>query len=287
MIRIKLLVLVSLAAAGLVLPGCRPRARFVAAGRNQDGCDEVLWLADSAVMVRVPAGAFLQGSDSDSADARPAHEVTLGEYYIDKHEVTNRQYRRFCDATRHPYPNIEELGALENYTADYPDYPVVAVSSDDARAYCRWVGKRLPTEAEWKRAARGTDGRRYPWGNAEPDSGGIYRANWGEGRDRTAWELDGFQYASPVGSFPAGASATGCLDMAGNVWEWCDDWYEPGYRTGAADSDTGWTRVIRGGSWSSGRWWLRCASRSSSMPARRDHHRLGFRCAWSARPPDR
>ena len=259
--------------------------RFKPLGRNGQGCDEVLWLMDSSVMVRVPAGEFTMGSGDDSSDARPVHEVFLGEFYIDKYEVTNRQYKRFCDATGRSYPPVKELGSLQDYFTRYPEHPVVAVSWDDAAAYCNWVGKRLPSEAEWERAARGTDARKYPWGNEEPDADDVFRANCGEGQDRSLWERDGYQFTSPVGSFAQGASACGCLDVAGNVREWCNDRYESGYSGSAAGRNpagpnSGMYRVVRGGSWTSGNRTLRCASRFYLTPANRNIHSLGFRCAW-------
>jgi formylglycine-generating enzyme required for sulfatase activity len=262
----------------------RPAARFKPLGRNGQGSEEILWLKDSSVMVRIPAGTFTMGSEEDSGVSSPVHEVYLVEFYIDKHEVTNRQYKRFCDATGRAYPPIKELGSLEDYFIGYPENPVVSVSWDDAAAYCAWAGKRLPTEAEWERAARGADARRYPWGDEEPDAGGVIRANWGGGMDRSAWARDGYDFTSPVGTFPLGASACGCLDMAGNVWEWCRDWFERGYpaQEGSRNPtgpDSNSERVIRGGSWSGPAWLLRCTRRGSLSPWNRNVHRVGFRCA--------
>ncbi len=163
---------------------------------------------DNAPMVRVPAGPFVMGADQGGdPDERPQHALTLPAYWIDEHEVTNEQYKRFCDATKHKPPVQWRNGS---YARGQELWPVANVTWEDAAAYAQWAGKRLPTEAEWEKAARGGDGRIFPWGN-EADA------------NRAA--LDDEANLGPVGRYPTGASPCGCLDMAGNVWEWTADWY--------------------------------------------------------------
>jgi formylglycine-generating enzyme required for sulfatase activity len=251
---------------------------------NSQGYEEYRWEKDGSTVIKIPAGTFTMGSSDGDADEKPVHQVELGEYYIDKYEVTNRQYKQFCDATGRSYPEDPSyFTSMSGYFRNYPDYPVVNVSWNDAAAYCTWAGKRLPTEAEWEKAARGTDSRKYPWGNGEPDAGGFYRANWGEGSDRSVWKRDGYEYSSPVGSYERGASPCGCLDMAGNVWEWCSDWYDGSYygrspRSNPNGPSSGSYRVSRGGSWDNGAWYLRCSDRVGDEPSYRGVV-LGFRCA--------
>ncbi|HEV2992583.1 MAG TPA: bifunctional serine/threonine-protein kinase/formylglycine-generating enzyme family protein [Candidatus Angelobacter sp.] len=173
-------------------------------------------------MVLVPGGEFIYGSQG--------RKTTLPAFYIDETEVTNSAYRKFCDQAGHPYP---EKPPWDAQYFDKPQYPVVNVSWDDAVAYAQWAGKRLPTELEWEKAARGTDGRLWPWGNSFDSA----RANL-EG------EQDGYLYAAPVGSFPSGKSPYGALDMAGNVWEWVADGYDPA--TGSA-VNLGKNKRMKGG----------------------------------------
>jgi formylglycine-generating enzyme required for sulfatase activity len=250
-----------------------PDTDFVYLGTNAQGFEEYLFRKDSAVMIRVPAGTFTMGSDSGYSDEQPVHPVYLDEYYVDKYEVTNRQYKRFCGATGRGYPPDPGFPGMSDYFTAYPSYPVVDVSWNDAQAYCTWAGKALPTEAEWEKAARGTDARKYPWGNAEPNGTrcNIHANN------------DGYDYTSPVGNYPDGVSPYGCMDMAGNVWEWCNDWYASDYYGGSPGSNpqgpsSGSYRVFRGGSWYYGAWYLRCSNRLRVVPSYRNDY-LGFRCA--------
>jgi formylglycine-generating enzyme required for sulfatase activity len=219
---------------------------------------------DRAEMIPVPAGEFWMGGDAYRWEA-PRHRVYLDAFSIDKHEVTNVSYRQFMKATGHAAPSYwsdaKWNGALQ---------PVVGVSWLDADAYCQWAGRRLPTEAEWEKAARGTDAREYPWGN-QWDSG---RANSLESRvDRTV----------AVGSYPSGVSPYGVHDMAGNVWEWVADWFDSDYYSRSPDRDpqgpsSGSLKVLRGGSWLNGPTSLRAANRSSRTPVDPSRY-IGFRCA--------
>jgi iron(II)-dependent oxidoreductase len=191
--------------------------------------------------------------------------VYLDAYHIDKYEVTNAEYRRFVDATGRAAPTFWNDARFNG-----PTQPVIGVTWHDADAYCRWAGKRLPTEAEWEKAARGTDGRKYSWGEQWDPS----RANSTESRlGRTA----------PLGTYPTGVSSYGAHDMAGNVWEWVADWYNKDYYQSSPQRNpkgpnSGTTRVLRGGSWYSDPFALRAAERNDE-PADRRLDRVGVRCA--------
>jgi formylglycine-generating enzyme required for sulfatase activity len=219
----------------------------------------------SGDMVRIPAGTFLMGINRNQPDDEgPQHQVHLQAYWIDRYEVTNAGYRRCVDAGACPEP-----ADLRYYKdARYADHPVVFVTWYNACAYCRWRGRRLPTEAEWEKAARGDDGRSYPWGN-EPIQD---RLNADNRRGGTA----------PVGSYPSGASPYGVLDMAGNVWEWIEDWYEA-YPGSPFRSDLFGHKykVVRGGSWNHPMGDARTFHRDIAHPARAIGV-VGFRCAASA-----
>jgi iron(II)-dependent oxidoreductase len=219
---------------------------------------------DRAEMVLVPAGEFWMGSD-EYPDEKPRHRVYLDAYHIDKYEVTNALYKRFMDPTGRSAPAL-----WTNSNFNGPTQPVVGVDWYDAEAYCRWAGKRLPTEAEWEKAARGTDGRKYPWGHDWDSS----KANSREIKiDKTV----------AVGSYPAGVSPYGAHDMAGNVWEWVADWYDKDYYKRSPDRNptgpsTGQYKVLRGGAWVNNPINLRTADRSSNTPDGRNND-VGFRCA--------
>jgi formylglycine-generating enzyme required for sulfatase activity len=230
--------------------------------------------ADGMVMVYVPAGEFLMGSSEADAlaedDEKPQHTVYLDAFWIDRTEVTNAQYRKCVEAGACLQPGCWDN---ENYNA--PDQPVVCVTWDDARAYAAWAGGRLPTEAEWEKAARGTDGRIYPWGNSAP---GCDKANYEGCVGRSA----------TVGSYLTGASPYGVLDMAGNVQEWVADWYDGRYygRSAARNPegpDSGEYRVLRGGSWYRDPGLARCASRSGYIPDN-FYSRVGLRVVVSRAP---
>jgi formylglycine-generating enzyme required for sulfatase activity len=221
---------------------------------------------DGAEMVWVSAGEFLMGSD-DYPKEMPLHRVHLDGFWMYKTPVTVAQYRSFCDETRRTMPS--EAGWRWR-----DDHPMVRVSWHDAQAYAHWAGVRLPTEAEWEKAARGTDGRKYPWGNRW-DASRLQCSmdDWGDARG-----------TAPAGAYPKGASPCGALDMAGNVWEWTADWYELGYYAHAPKRDpkgplTGTRRVLRGGCWYlRGSDVFRAAYRSHEDPyGKRNYY--GFRCA--------
>ena len=223
-------------------------------------------LKDGAEMVYVPAGEFTMGDNDLNKEAYhcPEHRIYLDAYWTYKSDVTVAQYRKFCKATGRKMPPAPRWGWKA-------DHPVVNVTWYEAKAYCAWAGAALPTEAQWEKAARGTDGRRYPWGN-----------DWDPGRLR--WGPGG---TAPVGSDPGGASPYGCLDMAGNVWQWCADWYDDNYYAHSpvrnpAGPATGTDRVVRGGSWSgSDEYVFRSAARDYWEPVDRDGYG-GFRCVVRA-----
>ena len=234
---------------------------------------------DGAVMVYVPAGAFLMGAEDGEGEENehPQHAVYLDGYWIYKDDVTVGQYRKFCKATGRKMPVAPSSGWND-------DHPVVNVTWYEAKSYCAWAGASLPTEAQWEKAARGTDGRMYPWGNDWDRTkahtkvvGGLFVLVMVLGRIGT----------TPVGSYPAGASPYGCLDMAGNVWQWCADWEDNDYYAHSpgrnpAGPVTGTAREARGAAWDgSDGYFFRCASRGRSSPGR-GGELLGFRCAVRA-----
>lgn len=185
-------------------------------------------------MVVVPAGPFTMGSDGWWPKSQPAHKVDLNAFYIDKYEVTNQKYRAFVDATKRTPPENWTDGKIPPGKSHHP---VVFVSWYDADAYCKWAGKRLPTEAEWEKAARGTDGRTFPWGNKFAKEKGN-TPQYGHGD------------TMPVGSFDSGKSPYGAYDMAGNAFEWVEDWFKPYPGNKHPDDNYGEKyKVVRGGSW--------------------------------------
>jgi len=232
-------------------------------GSNARGYAEYRNQKDGKVLIALPRATFTMGSQHGYADEKPPHAVSVASFYIGKYEVTNAQYRRFVSASGH-----RSAGPWEKYASQWDESaPVVCVSWHDARAYCAWAGLRLPTEAEWEFAARGRDGREYPWGNAWDASRAVFSDNSG-GR------------AQPVGSRPSGASAFGCLDMAGNVWEWCSSKYSPyPYNPNDGREDPGGSdvRVLRGGSWLDDAGGCRAAIRLDDLPG-------GFSGLWGFRP---
>jgi serine/threonine-protein kinase len=262
-------------------------------------------------MVFVSAGEFIMGSLEEEGDNYnlPQRTVFLDAFYLDRTEVTNRMFAQFVDETdyqtsaeklgtgivltnrwiewktkgadwRHPQGPDSSIDGLENH-------PAVQVSWDDAAAYCQCAGKRLPTEAEWDKASRGTDNRIYPWGDQDPSGNLVNFADKNiEGGDGSV--DDGYQFAVPVSNFTPGASPHSALDMAGNVAEWVSDWHSQSYyaeslRENPPGPADGQDRVLRGGSWSDGPTHIRVDHRSKSSPDDRwsSLNNRGFRCAFT------
>ena len=194
----------------------------------------------------------------------------LNAFYIDKYEVTNFQYKQFIDATGRATPAYWND---EKY--NQPNQPVVGITWHDAVAYAKWAGKRLPTEAEWEKAARGIDGRRYPWGN-----------EWDSLKCNSDIGGDGYQYTAPVGSFPAGVSPYGVMDMIGNVWEYTSDWYSEDYYSvspykNPTGPETGTNRVMKPSGWRNLWDVVRLANRNGYFSPDIAACDQGFRCAKS------
>jgi iron(II)-dependent oxidoreductase len=221
-------------------------------------------------MVTVPAGSFLMGNNLDA-------------FYIDKYEVTNGRYRAFVEHTGHRQPT-----EADNPFFSGEQHPAIGVSWNDARAYCRWRGGALPSEAQWEKAARGTDGRTYPWGNAAAN-GDRAVMDLGGPCGRSSWEAPPtgpvpgeFCSTMPVGSKPRGGSPYGLMDMAGNVWEWCEDWYDDTYyrrnpTQNPRGPGEGEFRVVRGSSWHHLPHYLETSARFRFAPDNRSTY-VGFRC---------
>jgi serine/threonine-protein kinase len=247
---------------------------------------------DGAPMVLVPSGPFPMGTDEGDPDEGPEHEITLSAFYIDVYPVTNARYAQFLNEVKthqddagHLYLAIGEDTPIRQASGLYvvrdgtEDHPASHVSWFGAEAYCLWAGKRLPTEAEWEKAARGTDRRAYPWGNDEPAAPAA--------ASTARCNANGIATATtPVDRFPDGASPSGCFDMAGNVLEWCADWFQSGYYARSRQNDptgppSGTDRVCRGGCFHYDAWSVRVTYRVNMDPA----HLIqptGFRCVMSA-----
>jgi formylglycine-generating enzyme required for sulfatase activity len=233
-------------------------------------------------MVIVPAGSFLMGSNNGNPDEKPAHMIHVDTFYIDKYEVTNSMYSYCVGSGTCQRPVIEEGGAPRNYYGpEYSSYPVIYVSWEMARTYCEtWRGARLPTEAEWEKAARGGLAEMlYPWGNEPPNC--------------QAGARNGARYSgcSEKGTVKVGSFSPNdyqIYDMAGNLWEWVSDWYRSDYYSQAAANSpnpqgpaAGEDRVLRGGSWNNTN--IQAANRGFAPPATQDNE-IGFRCAKDAVP---
>jgi len=289
--------------------------------RNRQGFWEAEF-EDGHLLVYIPAGAFPMGSEEGLEDEKPVHEVWLDGYWLGKFPVTVGQFKKFVEETGYVTDAEKGIGAWQfwkgawvvrpdgNWKNPYfkqgEDHPVVSVSWNDATAYCRWLSAKtgldfkLPIEAQWEKGARGTDRRMYPWGNGRPDGSRANYADlrfwkkYGDARPADRSVDDGYAETSPVGSFPAGASPYGLMDMAGNVWEWCLDIYHPRYygfspfRNPAGPPPPGrpdQERVNRGGgSWTDrsgyitpeGGHNLRAAARTGDEQNSSDDH-MGFR----------
>jgi len=233
--------------------------------------------AKGAAMVLVPAGNFISGSDTGYDDEKPVHTVYLDDYYIDKYEVTNALYKACVEAGVCRTPDRTGSFRRDSYYADpqFDDYPVVFVDWSDAKAYCVWRGIDLPTEAQWEKAARGTDGRTYPWGSSIDGTLANYN--------------DTVQDTTEVGSYENGKSFYGAYDMAGNAWEWVADWYSNTYYlntplTNPSGPSTGEYHVLRGGSWHDDERILRTSNRGWSQLEYFYNVDFGFRCAMDGTP---
>jgi len=247
------------------------------AKRDSDMTKALPGIKEKRGMVFVPAGSFVMGNNSIKREQRPSHNVHLDPFYIDKYEVTNAEYYEFLgyikktkdhSKCREDEP-INKDHQPHNWEKDYyshPEFPVVRIDWYDACAYAAWAGKRLPTEAEWEKAARGTDERKWPWGNEWDPS----RYNFGD--------------PEPVGSHEDGKSPYGCYDMAGSVAEWCADWYKMNYyekspKGNPKGPEKGEKKVIRGGSrFIPDGLSLRSTARKAVLP-NIGNISVGFRCA--------
>lgn len=232
--------------------------------------------ADGMVMVYVPEGEFTMGGVNKFTNSLPEHTVYLDSYWIDLTEVTTAMYA-LCVADGACIPPTKTKSKThDDYygNPDFDNYPVVYVNWAQANVYCAWAGAALPSEAQWEKAARGTDGRRFPWGNGSPNSSLLnFNSNAGD--------------MTEVGSFPEGASPYGALDMAGNVWELVADWYDAGYYANSPSSnptgpETGEARVWRGGDWSATEDWLLSSLRFPDAYPEESWLYGGFRCSLSA-----
>jgi formylglycine-generating enzyme required for sulfatase activity len=240
----------------------------------------IVWPNDGKDMVFIPGGSFLMGSNDGNPSHQPEHEGHVTDYYIDRWPVTNAEYKKFVDDAGYPVPNYDVSWCdtrgynwdpkTRMYPEDKADHPVVLVTWEDAMAYVAWARKRLPTEAEWERAARGLNGRRYPWG----DEFVLERSNCKEA---------GLGGTSSVGRFsPDGDTPEGLVDMVGNVWEWtnslfCPYPYDPD--DGRESRQATGFRVLRGASWLNDANVAHCLSRLDGDF--QFYNNVGFRCAVS------
>lgn len=242
-------------------------------------------------MVLVPAGAFLMGGENGALSEMPAHRVELDGYYIDTYEVTVAQYRACVQAGGCPAPGTGDFCTYEMPGGD--THPADCLTWNAAQLYCDWAGLRLPTEAQWEKAARGTDGRTYPWGEGLDRS----KANYGidpcpvcaPNLSFEVWQTtfdanDGYLHTAPVGSYGSGVSPYGAYDMAGNAWEYVSDWYDSTYYAHSVvrnppGPEQGAKHIMRGGGFDNDRWTVRAANRNGDVDATTRSPNMGFRCA--------
>ena len=269
--------------------------------------DEGYWEADYGYgikMIYIPAGKFNMGSNNGKDDEKPLHEVYLDAYWIGKTEVTVAQFRLFVQAdgyeteaekneaayfydkySQNKWVKKEGINWKKPGFKQTDDHPVVIITFNDATEYCKWLSSKfgltfkLPTEAQWEKASRGNDDRIYPWGNHPPYYNKQYYANYCP--DPYNHKKDGFEYTAPVGSYPNGRSPFGLLDMSGNVWEWCSDWYKSDYYKDVPKKNPKCNvinidRVVRGGDWDGDLKVIRCATRGKDQPSNCGGY-LGFR----------
>ena len=257
-------------------------AELPASENGQQAAVETVKGKDGALMILIPAGPFTMGSNDGLPAERPEHSVTLDAYFIDRYEVSLQLYGRFLQEAQHDAPSTWDDEAANTVG----DRPAVGMLWADAVAYCSWAGKRLPTEAEWEKAARGTDGRRYPWGHMQPF---VDIANYNRG----VWVSEAITLASVSGGVEGmsvrhglkdgGRSPYGLHHMAGNAAEWVNDWYDREYYSKSPEKnptgpDKGEKKVLRGGSWADLPSGLRVSARMSAEPDFQDRT-IGFRCA--------
>jgi formylglycine-generating enzyme required for sulfatase activity len=250
--------------------------------RPDIGMSQPMYYPDSRLgdapnkMVLIPAGEFTMGTNSRLPDEGPEHKVTLGAFYMDIYEVTNLQYKKFNDETKRRSPDHFRN---RTYPQGKADHPVTYVSWVDANAYCQWAGKRLPTDQEWEKAARGSDARWFPWGS---------EFDYTKSNNPVRWhEIGLFGDTTPVGSFEHGVSPYGVYDMSGNVWEWTASWYKayPGNQV-SSESYGERYKTLKGGSW------FDCSFYNCGLSApvfnraffskRTKNDSFGFRCAKDA-----
>ncbi len=221
----------------------------------------ILWKADHEMMMKVPAGAFSMGGGKEK-NSQPRHVVTLPDYYMDRTEVTWRQFLNFCKQTERRPPTNYYF--LKPFPPAMLEHPVNGVTWQDAHDYCQWAGKRLPTEAEWEKACAGPGGQTYAWGSGWDANACVNRVNSGD-------------HTHAVASKGSCQSPYGIMDLGGNVWEWTDGWYQNYPGSSATWDHTGKNRVVRGGAYFYSIYLLQCSNRWPIFPDDASDHG-GFRC---------